>query len=286
MGLFPIQTPLITVERVKEYQSKSPKRICFASTHKTALRPDRNPLSKYVGAFNVPFGETIRYVFPYDIFPDTRNKFHSDAYWRSIENKAELEEIRSWIERQEERIFLRDCLYTSIALSLNYADKNERRFTAVGHLEEQAKKYGDNNAASTLAGKCVDAIKSYPLYLQADVVSAVPPSLGKEPEKDLPSKIAALVARQIGKPDVTVNFLANKPKNQVKTLALDARWMEWVNTGLVYNGDLKEKTVILIDDKYQSGTSIQYVAMKLQEAGAHQVYGLCLVKTMRDTDNQ
>ena len=31
--------------------------------------------------------------------------------------------------------------------------------------------------------------------------------------------------------------------------------------------------------------TIQYIAMKLQQAGAHQVYGLSFVKTLRDTGN-
>ncbi|MBF0334071.1 MAG: nickel-dependent hydrogenase large subunit, partial [Alphaproteobacteria bacterium] len=43
--------------------------------------------------------------------------------------------------------------------------------------------------------------------------------------------------------------------------------------------------VILIDDKYQSGVTLQYVASRLYQAGARRVYGLCAVKTMRDTDN-
>ncbi len=49
--------------------------------------------------------------------------------------------------------------------------------------------------------------------------------------------------------------------------------------------NVKDKTIILIDDKYQSGITIQYIAMKLQQAGAHEVYGLSFVKTLRDKDN-
>ena len=31
--------------------------------------------------------------------------------------------------------------------------------------------------------------------------------------------------------------------------------------------------------------TIQYIATNLQQAGAHEIYGLSLVKTLRDTDN-
>ena len=45
------------------------------------------------------------------------------------------------------------------------------------------------------------------------------------------------------------------------------------------NTNINDKTVVLLDDLYMSGASLQYVAMKLKEAGAKKVYGLCLVKS-------
>jgi predicted amidophosphoribosyltransferase len=48
----------------------------------------------------------------------------------------------------------------------------------------------------------------------------------------------------------------------------------------------KAPSVILIDDKYQSGMTIQFVASRLYDAGTAKVYGLCAVKTLRDMDNQ
>jgi predicted amidophosphoribosyltransferase len=41
----------------------------------------------------------------------------------------------------------------------------------------------------------------------------------------------------------------------------------------------------LIDDKYQSGTTAQFVASHLYQAGAAEVCGLFCIKTWRDTDN-
>ena len=36
---------------------------------------------------------------------------------------------------------------------------------------------------------------------------------------------------------------------------------------------------------FASSIAIQYIAMKLQQAGADEVYGLSFVKTLRDEDN-
>ena len=44
--------------------------------------------------------------------------------------------------------------------------------------------------------------------------------------------------------------------------------------------DVKSKNVVLVDDLYMSGTTLQYIAMKLKEAGAAKVYGLCFVKSL------
>jgi len=43
--------------------------------------------------------------------------------------------------------------------------------------------------------------------------------------------------------------------------------------------DFEGKDIVLLDDLYMSGITLQYVAMKLKEAGAGKVYGLCLVKS-------
>jgi predicted amidophosphoribosyltransferase len=43
--------------------------------------------------------------------------------------------------------------------------------------------------------------------------------------------------------------------------------------------------VILIDDLYQSGITMQYVASRLLQAGAASVLSLTIVKSNRDTDN-
>ena len=45
-------------------------------------------------------------------------------------------------------------------------------------------------------------------------------------------------------------------------------------------GSSKGKDIILVDDLYMSGTTLQYVAMKLKEAGARKVFGLCFVKSL------
>ena len=44
--------------------------------------------------------------------------------------------------------------------------------------------------------------------------------------------------------------------------------------------DLKDKTVLLVDDMYYSGVTMQYIAMKMKESGAKRVFGMALVKSL------
>lgn len=44
--------------------------------------------------------------------------------------------------------------------------------------------------------------------------------------------------------------------------------------------DLNEKTVLLVDDMYQSGITLQYIAMRMKEVGAKRVFGMTLVKSL------
>ena len=44
--------------------------------------------------------------------------------------------------------------------------------------------------------------------------------------------------------------------------------------------DLNGKTVLLVDDMYQSGVTLQYIAMRMKELGAKRVFGMTLVRSL------
>jgi len=270
----------ITKETVERARAKEPKRICFATTH--ASEPKRKSPPLFVGTINVPFGEGFNRLFPHTLFPNPRDRYHEDSYWLGIESEEDFEEIDAWVKSQGERVFLRDCLYTSIAMSHNFTDDGER--TEIGELEYRAKQNHDMEAVEALAEHCANTIMDIPLYGKADMVCAIPP----RPDKgfDLPSLAVSIISGKIGKEDITGHFSFAAEKRSVKSATLDEKWDAWNDAAIAFNDDLTDKKIILIDDKYQSGTTIQYIAMKLQEAGAHHVLGLSMVKTMRDTDNQ
>ena len=270
----------ITKEAVDLARSREPKRICFATTHTTALLKYNNPKATVAGRFKVPFGGGLDRLFPWDLYPD---KNRAGSCWRYTKSKDEFGAIKEWMERQGRRVFLRDCLYASIALSLNFEENTEDTKTAIGKLEEQAKYHQGMDAVKALAGHCINTIKDFPLYDKADFVCAMP---SQNKDYDLPTAIVSIVSEATQKPDITKCFSFGAEKKSARAASIDEKWDIWENAKLTFNGDLTGKTIILIDDKYQSGITIQYVAMILQKAGAGRVLGLCMVKTRSNTDNQ
>lgn len=176
-----------------------------------------------------------------------------------------------------------DNLDYSMALDLNLAA--EGQYTDIGLAENRAKASRDEEYVRTLCAGLSKAIAQLPPYQAASAVCAVPPS----PEKDwdLPTEIAKRISVVCGKENLSNAVKFAKKKDSVKALSLSEKWTSLEAVGLVVDPKAVEsKTIILIDDKYQSGTTAQFVASKLYEAGAKSVMGLYCVKTWRDTDNQ
>jgi predicted amidophosphoribosyltransferase len=276
----------ISLQRVLEYREKKPKRIDFVVLHQGALtheskvgRPD------IVGKFAVPFPETIRALFEkgtgLDLFP---SKF-GDGYWRSVKDEEEFSRIQAWIAEQGTRVFLRNCLDLSIALDYNIANVECGQYTEIGELEHRAKASNDGKAVKRLSAICTEAIESLPFYEKAAFVSAVPAM--SEKAFDLPTEVSSRVAKALGIQNLTPKFVFKRPKKvSLKEARVEDKWALLEKTGLRLDTQLpKNADVILIDDKYQSGTTMQFVSMKLRDAGAHHIFGISLVKTLRDTDN-
>jgi predicted amidophosphoribosyltransferase len=172
-----------------------------------------------------------------------------------------------------------DC---SVALDYNFAERG--RYTELGLAEYNAKNAQHKASIEMLTKACIRAISEIRFYRESDVICAVPPS--PEKEWDLPMEIARLVSAKTGKPDISASVQFRAVKKSIKATSLEEKWAT-LSDGLLSVDELvKGKKVVLIDDKYQSGTTAQFVASKLYDAGAEEVNGLFCIKTWRDTDNQ
>jgi len=270
----------ITEASVKAALAAKPRRICFQTYHANALKEKRS--DRWVGTFNVPFCESVCPLFTAMTGIELEKNRNYDGYWKSIRTEEEFDKVREWISEVGPMVFLRDTLAISIALSENQVQEGGR--TEIGELEYQAKYRQSEDALKELTSLVIHSIESLPYYKDVTALTAVPPR--PEKEYDVPKILARRVAKTLGKKDLTSRFSWKAKKPAMKGISVEEKWAALAKTGLEIDADLSETPrVLLLDDLYQSGITMQFVAMHLQQAGAKEIFGLSIVKARGDSDN-
>lgn len=269
----------ISAESVSAARRAGTRRICFATSHVNALKAVE--AENYCGSISVPFLDTIGPIFRAQTDLDFFSSKIS-GYWRSIRDETEFRLIGTWVEQQGHRVFLKDCLALSIALGENM--NADRSRTELGDLEYQAKYEQRDPAIEELVTLANATIDDLPYYCDADAICAVPAS--KEKSFDLPGILAQRLAAERDLLNLTPKCSWARTKPSLKNTDVTDKWAALENANLQIEPlEADELSVILLDDLSQSGTTMQYVAMKLQEAGVTRIYGLSMVKSRGDADN-
>lgn len=88
-------------------------------------------------------------------------------------------------------------------------------------------------------------------------------------------------------PFVETTLIKQKP--EVKDLRINMKIQLWKNiysnNYVEIDADVSGRNIVVVDDLYQSGTTMWLYAKFLKEKGASKVIGLICVKTLRDTHN-
>ncbi len=263
--------PKITQKRYEALAATTPKRVCFGSTHPNALKKAENGP---IGYFNVPFSETIDALFPWQVY---KNKF---GYSRTVKSTSEYDEIASWVAANRDVVFIRSLFEACIAASEHVSGTCR---SEVGELEYQAKWKGDENAVSRLADKLAGIFQRLLIERGIVAICAVPSSTpGKA---SLPCKLAAAFAAKFDLENLTDRLAWDGKKDTIKDKPAAQKWELLEAVGLTVEGTLDGKNVLIMDDMYQSGATVHFLASKLQAAGAGDLHCLAVSKARGDKDN-
>ena len=173
-----------------------------------------------------------------------------------------------------------DALTSCHAMSLNFQDDCKER-TRIGDLENRAKYRDDAMAANELANLLTMFVLKHPVLRGCCYVAGIPGSPDKT--NHLPSDLA----RSVSESTNIKHFESITKKNapQVKNLSREQK-LGAIQHAFEVNSKIdRHSSILLIDDLYQSGTTMWHVGHILKEQGADRVYGLTCVKSMRDTGN-
>lgn len=278
---------LITKESVEEAHEYRAKRICFGNDTHAHLRRPKNQRNYNFGTINLPFRHGVECSIPISLYLDRNDVDHPDAGWRPFDSAEQRQSVADWCNQCGDIIFLYDCLASSLALAYTLRSEGASTTrTEFGAYEYDAKQNGCMTSIEAIAQKMGDLIKFLAPYREANLICGVPKNVGKG--FHLPEELAKRVAIDVARPNITNYFWFGKNKLSLKNLPINQKWEALENSEFGTRcrmNALDGQSVILIDDKYQSGITIQYVASKLQQLGASTVLGLCAVKTWRDDDN-
>lgn len=205
---------------------------------------------------------------------------------------ADLEAVRAFVDVLRPAVVISDLTDGSLALGFRARKSGtagpER--TELGQLMRDAKPYDVAPAAShrkagtELAKRLATFFDAMPLFSVVDGFVAVPPS---DPAKkfSLPRGFAAHLAKHADKTDFSAAVIKHSATPQLKNLPRHEKVAALLNSVSVDASKVAGKAIVVVDDLYQSGLTLNYITEKLREAGAATVYGLVAVKTMRDDDN-
>ena len=212
------------------------------------------------------------------------------TYFRRISGE-DLASVRAFIDALRPYVVIQDLTGGSMALAFRAATapSGDIEATEVGHLMRAAKPYNDppikehRLAGTALAHRLCDLAKAVPLYRHVDGFVAVPCASSKK--FSLPRGFAHELARQTGKHNLSEAVAKSKVTPELKNLSLAEKLDAILGSVTVDKAKVAGKSIVVVDDLYQSGLTINYLAEELRLAGAREVFGLAAVKTLSNDDN-
>lgn len=260
-------------------EDEGTKRINFALYHQNALRRiegKKDVVGKLVLPFDEPFNVIAKKCLNMDslLFP---SKFGNNFY-RQIYSEEEYKAIEGFIAQFNDIVFLRDTLDLSVALSMHETEPEVR--TVLGEHEYQLKYQSAQKDTTSdrdaLTVELQKRLEEFPYFKLADYICAVPSS-----NPFMRDIIAELDGFNFT--DISDKVSWTDKNGSLKNVETAEEKLDMIQSwGLTFEADLdlKDKNVLLVDDMYYSGVTMQYIGMKMKDSGAKRVFGMALVKSL------
>ena len=178
-----------------------------------------------------------------------------------------------------------DELSESYALDFNFKESIRpsgiRQRTEIGQWTNIAKYRKTPKAVQAVAQFLAQAVLKHPTLMRSDVIAAMPAR--PLSEFHLPAELVHSMSGFLGRETGLRLTKYDRPK--IQELSIDEK-IAALEGAFQLEETVENRTVLVIDDLYQSGASVWSLARFLKASGAREVYALACVKSWRDTDNQ
>jgi len=158
--------------------------------------------------------------------------------------------------------------------------------TAAGDLVSRAKHRGDTKVNETaqrdIARRLADVVKRHPWLRTVDAVVSIPGS--KTRYWSPGERIAVKLAKELGLPMVrTTGKHTERPQAKARGEEdYEAPADLDMLSEFIVDLTPQQKSVIVVDDVYRTGTTMRGVAAAARRGGAETVYGLVCARTLRN----
>jgi len=171
-------------------------------------------------------------------------------------------------------------LYTISSTMIGYNEFGHPEFdtqrSPLGELVYRLKYKGDKNTLQSIIEAVAAFMKSW--GIQVDVVVPAPPSKlqrAYQPVIEIASQLGAALKIPV---DIT-SLKKVKPTSQMKDIGDFSERVKTLEAALAVGRDLEGKRVLLLDDLFQSGATMNVAARTLKNGGVKTVYAIALTRT-------
>jgi SOS response regulatory protein OraA/RecX len=221
------------------------------------------------------------------IFDDQFDRFDWGTFIYDIDSSKRAI-IESLLQLCQHHVYIDDEDLTEVfALDFHKTSATGSR-TELGKLVNQAKPYEKPVTkthyvkAQELAEKMCEFIRRHPTYSSANTIITTPSKSQKV--FDLPSELTKHIAKNLKKNDLSSRVHKQRTTKAMKNCKTIQEKFENVHNAfaVTQNAKLKGLNIILVDDIYHTGFTMNEVGRVLLEAGASSVLGLVATKTITD----
>lgn len=223
-------------------------------------------------------------------FEDRYGRFDWGFYIHEV-SSSEIDEVKRLLELCKQHIFLYDDLTECFALDYHTRlSSGGYQRTEIGELVYKAKPYSRRptgshyDASAHLAQRMVRFIEAHPTYRRCEVIVSAPPS---RPRKafDLPSQLAGhILESNRSLVDGRQWIRKVKETRPMKDCVTIPEKIANVKDAfeLTSESKIQDRNILLVDDIYESGFTLNEVSRLFLGHGAKGVFGLVGTKTGRD----
>jgi len=237
-------------------------------------------------------------------FRDSKNSKTRYAFFSDLTD-AEIEQVEKFIEvfrtyviiglNKNIKEYFKDELNFCLALDFNFDSNKNLEYTHIGELVYNIKYKRKRNLTEDLAKELAVAVRRLPFFHRFKNICLTYVPMHPEKMFYLPKILAELLVEKIKdfyplrktKPLVHARLKIKKP--EFKDLKFIEKICEWKKImkpeNITLTSSVRGNPVIIIDDLYQSGTTLWTYARFLKEQGAGPIAGLVCEKSLRDTHN-